>query len=160
MRHPTYADCRHELCWCIVVCGYGDGLGAMPNIQSVKFICPNCGALYRLVRAEAGPKSGDREITCRSCGAPLQGRKGRFILKYFLIERANDKKQRHRHLTQRSPRLSRDRHINCDRLSLPAAGKRQSQEVVVVFEEETGGKSLASARIFERHHRAGTQTLP
>jgi hypothetical protein len=130
------------------------------RVAAVRQICPNCGALYRLVRAEAGPESGDREITCRSCGAPLQGREGRFILKYFLIERANDKKQRHRHLTQRSPRLSRDRHINCDRLSLPAAGKRQSQEVVVVFEEETGGKSLASSRIFERHHRAGTQTLP
>lgn len=130
----------------------------MPNIQSVKFICPNCGALYRHVQAEAGPESGDREITCRSCGAPLQGREGRFILKYFLIERANDKKQHHRHLTQRSPRLSRDRHINCDRLSLPAAGKRQSQEVEVVF--EAVGKSPASLRISERHYRVGTQTLP
>src|SRR5208282_1436198 len=44
---------------------------------------------------------------------------------------------------KRSPRLSRDRHINCDRPSLPAAGKHQSQEVEVVFEEDSGGKSLA-----------------
>jgi hypothetical protein len=105
---------------------------------------PNCSALYRLVRAEAGPESGDREIACRSCGAP----RGRFILKYFLIERANDRKQRSRHLTQKNPRLSRDRHINCDRLSLPAAGKRQCQEVEVVFEEDSGGKSLKLLREF------------
>jgi hypothetical protein len=27
----------------------------------------------------------DGQITCRSCGAPLQGREGKDILKYFLV---------------------------------------------------------------------------
>ena|SRR5208282_972556 len=51
------------------------------------FNCPNCGVVYRVVRAEAGPESMDRKITCRTCGGPLQGREGRFVLKYFLVER-------------------------------------------------------------------------
>jgi len=29
----------------------------------------------------------DREITCRSCGGPLHGRDGHFVLKYLLVER-------------------------------------------------------------------------
>jgi hypothetical protein len=29
----------------------------------------------------------DREITCLSCGSALHSRDGRFVLKYFLIER-------------------------------------------------------------------------
>lgn len=51
------------------------------------FNCPNCGAVYRVIQAEAGPESKDREITCRSCGGPLHGREGSFVLKYFLVER-------------------------------------------------------------------------
>ena len=47
---------------------------------------PNCAAEYKLVRAEAGPPP-DHQIECRRCGAPLQGREGKFILKYFLIGR-------------------------------------------------------------------------
>ena len=27
-----------------------------------------------------------RQIACRSCGGPLDGQKGRFILKYFLLK--------------------------------------------------------------------------
>jgi predicted RNA-binding Zn-ribbon protein involved in translation (DUF1610 family) len=50
-----------------------------------KFECPNCGAKYEVVRVEApaGPTT-DREITCLSCGGPLNGRQGSFLLKYFL----------------------------------------------------------------------------
>ena len=51
-----------------------------------RFYCPNCAAEYMLVRAEAGPPP-DHQIECRRCGAPLHGREGRFILKYFLIGR-------------------------------------------------------------------------
>ncbi len=54
---------------------------------SRRFDCPNCGAIYRVIRAEAGPETMDREISCRSCGGPLRGREGRFVLKYFLVER-------------------------------------------------------------------------
>ena len=52
--------------------------------QPVPFKCPNCGALYQIVRVEAAP-ANDREITCPVCGAPLTGRDGQFILKYFLL---------------------------------------------------------------------------
>lgn len=45
-----------------------------------EFSCPNCGALYRLVRVEA-ENAVDRELTCLACGGPLQGREGRFVLK-------------------------------------------------------------------------------
>jgi len=51
------------------------------------FNCRNCDAVYRVVRVEAGPETMDREITCRSCDGPLQGREGRFVLKYFLVKR-------------------------------------------------------------------------
>jgi DNA-directed RNA polymerase subunit RPC12/RpoP len=49
--------------------------------------CPNCQAQYRLVRVEAAPDTPYREITCRSCGAPLPAREGRYVLKYFLKDR-------------------------------------------------------------------------
>jgi hypothetical protein len=55
---------------------------------AVHFNCPNCNALYRLIKAEAGPETLDGEISCRVCGAPLPGRDGSFVLKYFLLRKA------------------------------------------------------------------------
>ena len=49
------------------------------------FTCPHCQALYQVVKAEAGPESVDRAVPCRSCGEPLPGREGNFVLKYFLL---------------------------------------------------------------------------
>ena len=49
------------------------------------FTCPSCEAFYQLVKVEAGPETADSEITCRVCSAPLAGRKGEFVLKYFLL---------------------------------------------------------------------------
>ena len=40
-------------------------------------------SFYRLVKVEARPDTISREITCRSCGAPLPAREGRFVCKYF-----------------------------------------------------------------------------
>jgi hypothetical protein len=51
------------------------------------FTCPNCGAFYQVVKAEAGPETDTREITCRACGGPLTGRDGKFVLKYFLLRK-------------------------------------------------------------------------
>jgi hypothetical protein len=48
------------------------------------FTCPNCGALYQVIKVEAGPETENREIGCRACGGPLVGRDGKFVLKYFL----------------------------------------------------------------------------
>jgi len=54
---------------------------------STRFVCPNCGAGYKVIRAEAGPETMDRGITCRSCGGPLHSSEDGFVLKYFLVER-------------------------------------------------------------------------
>ena len=60
----------------------------MPDPSSAPFNCPNCGAKYEVIRVEAPPRpTTDREIYCVSCGGPLHGRQGVFVLKYFLIER-------------------------------------------------------------------------
>jgi predicted Zn finger-like uncharacterized protein len=57
--------------------------------SKTQFECPNCGAKYEVVRVEAprGPII-NREIRCVSCGSPLNGREGKFIFKYFMIERS------------------------------------------------------------------------
>jgi len=52
------------------------------------FVCPNCQALYQIVKVEAGPETDSREIVCRACGGPLVGREGKFVLKYFLLRKA------------------------------------------------------------------------
>jgi predicted Zn finger-like uncharacterized protein len=56
--------------------------------QRIHFKCPNCIALYQIVKAEAGPDTVNREITCRSCGGPLPAREGKFVIKYFLLRNA------------------------------------------------------------------------
>jgi hypothetical protein len=48
--------------------------------------CPLCDARYIVVRVEANPTMVDREITCLSCGGPLNGREGKLVLKYFLAD--------------------------------------------------------------------------
>jgi len=48
--------------------------------------CPHCETRYRVVKVEADSTAPLREITCLACGGPLQGREGRFALKYFLVE--------------------------------------------------------------------------
>jgi hypothetical protein len=40
------------------------------------FTCPLCGAFYQVVKVEAGLETTDRELACRSCGAPLASREG------------------------------------------------------------------------------------
>ena len=60
----------------------------MSDPLSVSFNCPNCGARYEVVRIEEPPRPTHREVTCLSCGGPLHGREGKFVLKYFLTDRA------------------------------------------------------------------------
>ena len=57
----------------------------MASTQDSQFNCPNCSARYELVCVEADTIAVDRELSCLSCGGPLQGRRGRFVLKYFLV---------------------------------------------------------------------------
>jgi hypothetical protein len=52
------------------------------------FHCPNCNALYQVVKVEIGPETVGREITCLCCEAPLIGREGNLVIKYFLVRKA------------------------------------------------------------------------
>lgn len=49
-----------------------------------RYNCPNCDAVYRLLRVDA-PAEIDRKVTCLCCGGPLQGQDGRFVSKYMLL---------------------------------------------------------------------------
>jgi len=60
----------------------------MSKSMAALFHCPTCTAKYEIVRVEAPPgPTTDREIVCVACGGPLHGREGKFLLKYFLVER-------------------------------------------------------------------------
>ena len=60
------------------------------------FNCPNCDALYQVVKSDPGLETIDHSVTCRSCRAQLPAREGKFVLKYFLLRNAirNQKWQR------------------------------------------------------------------
>jgi hypothetical protein len=60
--------------------------GRPPSSNS--FTCPNCKALYHIVKVEAGSETVHQEVPCRVCAAPLVGREGNFVLKYFLLREA------------------------------------------------------------------------
>jgi predicted RNA-binding Zn-ribbon protein involved in translation (DUF1610 family) len=51
--------------------------------EATRVACPTCGAEYKVVRVEAKVMPGEGQLTCTSCGGPLNGREGRFVLKYF-----------------------------------------------------------------------------
>jgi hypothetical protein len=56
----------------------------MPGGRPLSFFtCANCGALYQVVRDEAGTETVSRKRTCRYCDTALPGRDGRYVLKYF-----------------------------------------------------------------------------
>ena len=52
--------------------------------------CPNCNALYQIVKVEAGPEAVDRQVTCRACGGPLPGREGKFVINIFSLRNAGE----------------------------------------------------------------------
>jgi hypothetical protein len=70
------------------------------------FNCPNCSALYQVVKVEAGPETIARQLTCRACGGPLLGREGKFVIKYFLLRNAGriEKWKRPRYRAEKTPR--------------------------------------------------------
>src|SRR5262249_48383858 len=51
-----------------------------PTFRS--FTCPNCQALYQVVKGEAGPETTFQNVACGACGAPFPGREEGFVLKY------------------------------------------------------------------------------
>ena len=71
------------------------------SVAASPFHCPNCEALYQVVKVEAPRVMGERELTCLSCGGPLDAREGRFVLKYFFTDRSG------KHIPLSSKRLAR-----------------------------------------------------
>src|SRR5436190_533455 len=55
-------------------------------MDASKYNCTTCQAEYEVVRVEAPPSATDHILTCLKCGAPLNPRQGKFILKYFLVQ--------------------------------------------------------------------------
>ena len=73
------------------------------NRKTGIFTCPNCDALYQVVKSAPGVETIDRWVTCRSCRGQLPAREGKFVLKYFLLRNAirNQKWQRRPPVTPR-----------------------------------------------------------
>jgi uncharacterized paraquat-inducible protein A len=59
-------------------------LASAAMFETTSFQCPQCDAVYQVVRVEA-ESACDRDINCPVCHAPLRSRDGQFILKYFLM---------------------------------------------------------------------------
>ena len=58
-------------------------------VRNPFFKCPNCNALYQVIKVESGPETiTDQEVPCRACGAPLAASDDEFVLKYFLLRTA------------------------------------------------------------------------
>jgi predicted Zn finger-like uncharacterized protein len=68
----------------------------------VHFNCPNCNALYQIVKVEVGPETADLDVVCRVCGAPFPGREDGLVLKYFLLRKAARVDPRVRRISQRA----------------------------------------------------------
>ena len=58
------------------------------------FICPECGADYKVVRVKAETDPPHRLIHCKVCKRSLAPTDREYILKYFLINRKQAEKQR------------------------------------------------------------------
>ena len=58
--------------------------GGRPS-SFISFNCPNCQALYQVVKVEAGPETACHDVTCPACRLALPGRDGEFVVKYFLL---------------------------------------------------------------------------
>jgi hypothetical protein len=65
----------------------------MPDREPILRRCTNCDAQYKVVRLDVNPTDHFREITCVSCGGPLQGRDGKSALKYFLVDARKGRKR-------------------------------------------------------------------
>jgi hypothetical protein len=61
----------------------------LPDPKSIPlFRCSSCFALYQVTEAKA-PETADLKTTCEVCSAPLPARKGKSVLKYFLLRKAS-----------------------------------------------------------------------
>jgi predicted Zn finger-like uncharacterized protein len=56
----------------------------MANNRPPLFFCPNCKALYRVIKTEAGPETTDQDVICQECKAPFPAREGRYLFSNIL----------------------------------------------------------------------------
>lgn len=67
--------------------GQGAYLTAMAPRPTTFSACPNCGTQHKVVRVE---KTALTRPICRECGAPLQARAGKFVLRYSIVRRPKE----------------------------------------------------------------------
>jgi hypothetical protein len=61
----------------------------MPNPnKSPLFRCPNCNALYQVVRAKVGPETVDLKTACCICSGPLVTREGGSLSQILSLRKA------------------------------------------------------------------------
>jgi hypothetical protein len=82
---------QHVGCWRAVA---GRGLDMTAVHHPTDFICPGCGADYKVVRVKAEADPPHRLIHCKVCKRSLAPTDKEYILKYFLISRKQAAKQR------------------------------------------------------------------
>jgi hypothetical protein len=57
------------------------------SLPASPFNCPSCNSSYQLVKVEAPRVHSEPQLTCLGCGAPLDARDGKYVLKYFFTDR-------------------------------------------------------------------------
>jgi heavy metal efflux system protein len=69
------------------------GVVFMPGGPPIDFSCPNCGALYKVVRVlKLETNQPDyQDVHCAHCKRPLSGTDDRFLLKYFMVQKPHGK---------------------------------------------------------------------
>jgi ribosomal protein L34E len=60
---------------------------APPQYQSYVVRLPELRRPVQAGAVETNKTLPDQQLTCRNCGGPLHGREGKFVLKYFLVDR-------------------------------------------------------------------------
>src|SRR6516165_3836466 len=72
-------------CWSLVTLALSNRtpqIGRM--VDAPMFNCPNCNGLYHVVKVEAPPIMNEAQLTCLSCGGPLNARRGALHSNTFL----------------------------------------------------------------------------
>jgi len=101
----------------------------MSDFATFIFRCQTCDAEYRVVCTEA-PPTHDKQLTCLSCGGPLNNREGKLALKYFRISdgiepgRMNGRKPKFQLSSQAQETGPKARHVprgTCRAASLAAS---------------------------------------
>jgi len=103
--------------------------------QRILFNCPNCNALYQVVKSEPGPETVVRAVTCRPCGAPLPPREGKFANKYFFLRNAG-----------RTQRWTRTKRGSAQRWTSRNCRKISSSDWELTMSDRQYGEPVASRR--------------